>query len=349
MTDALGGQFDFHLLARDRPFRAEEGCASRRTADRFTASYLRAGSGLPLRLLQTIHGLAPDLVWLNGFFDREFTLPLLLARRGGLLPGMSVLLSPRGEFNPGALAQKPRRKQAFVAFATRGRLLQTVALHATGALEENACRTLFPAHRTLQSAGNIRPLLVPLPHVPGDKVRLAFLGRITPVKNLHLALEVLAGATIPLQFDIYGPSEDAGYLQTCRALAERLPPHVQASFKGVLPQQQLATVLAETDLLFLPSAGENFGHAIFEALSCGVPVLISDQTPWTSLRLNGAGWDLPLGKKADFLEAIQAFAGYDEGTRLSMRANARALAEDHHRRNDAVSRTEIMLRELCAA
>ena len=33
----------------------------------------------------------------------------------------------------------------------------------------------------------------------------------------------------------------------------------------------------------LPTGGENFGHAIFEALSCGVPALISDRTPWRDL------------------------------------------------------------------
>ena len=42
------------------------------------------------------------------------------------------------------------------------------------------------------------------------------------------------------------------------------------------------------------TSGENFGHAIIEALACGCPVIISDQTPWNDLESFGAGWVIPL-------------------------------------------------------
>jgi glycosyltransferase involved in cell wall biosynthesis len=59
------------------------------------------------------------------------------------------------------------------------------------------------------------------------------------------------------------------------------------------------------DLLFLPTAGENYGHVVVEALSAGVPVLLSDQTPWRCLQEKGIGWDIPLSDTNRFVEAIQ--------------------------------------------
>ncbi|MCK5907631.1 MAG: hypothetical protein KAG37_08560, partial [Flavobacteriales bacterium] len=35
-------------------------------------------------------------------------------------------------------------------------------------------------------------------------------------------------------------------------------------------------------------------HAIFESFACGVPVLISDKTPWINLEEKNIGYDLAL-------------------------------------------------------
>ena len=47
--------------------------------------------------------------------------------------------------------------------------------------------------------------------------------------------------------------------------------------------------LQASHLFALLTLGENFGHAIGEALRAGCPVLISDQTPWTDVVATGAG------------------------------------------------------------
>jgi glycosyltransferase involved in cell wall biosynthesis len=63
--------------------------------------------------------------------------------------------------------------------------------------------------------------------------------------------------------------------------------------------------LAAHDLFFLPTRGENFGHAIYEALASGIPVLISDRTPWRNLESLGVGWDLPLNAPDKFRHVIE--------------------------------------------
>ena len=50
---------------------------------------------------------------------------------------------------------------------------------------------------------------------------------------------------------------------------------------------------------------DSFGHVILEALSAGLPVIISDQTPWRDLASKQTGWDLPLEQGDQFIAVLQ--------------------------------------------
>jgi glycosyltransferase involved in cell wall biosynthesis len=96
---------------------------------------------------------------------------------------------------------------------------------------------------------------------------------------------------------------------------------------GAIPQRDVVAALAQSDLLFLPTLGENYGHAIVDALTAGTSVLISDQTPWRSLATEDAGRDLPLSNPTAFLEALEELARASPQTRAAMRAGARRYIE----------------------
>jgi glycosyltransferase involved in cell wall biosynthesis len=101
--------------------------------------------------------------------------------------------------------------------------------------------------------------------------------------------------------------------------------------------------LAGYDLFLLPTRGENFGHAIFDALEVGLPVLISDQTPWRDLERIGAGWSLPLADPDRFAATIDRLAALEPSERDALRRSARSLAEVSLLESDAVARTRAML------
>lgn len=348
LAQGLGDDFDFHLLARDRPFGAKTALAPHPASPDFAATHLRPARLAPHGLLRVIRRLVPDMLWLNGFFDREFTAPILLARRLGLLPDLPVLLSPRGEFNRGALSLKATRKQAYLSFARPIRLLDGVTLHATNEAEAAAIQRALPRHDPIAIASNVRPLLTARPHVPNARLRLVFLGRISPIKNLAFALRLLHDVTTPVQFDIHGPIEDEDYWRMCQEMATSLPAHIGVTHHGPYANSGLPELLSHADLLLLPTAGENFGHAIFEALSCGVPVLISDRTPWRDLAASQAGWDLPLDAPEAFAATIDSFAQMDPPGRAIWRNCAAKRARQHASTGDAVAENRNMLEALCA-
>lgn len=348
MTDTLQDQYKFKVVTRLQkavPGTNVAGSASWerfRSMDRFWIPMDQRG---PVGVAKVVRETPHDLLMLNGFFDREFTLKVLLARRLNQVPRKPIILSPLGEFGAGALSLKPRAKKAYIAVVRGGHLLSDVWLHASDDRESADIRRVFPWAKGCLVAPDISPQVTPLSHVPAPDatLRIACVSRVARVKNIDGALRILGLARAPVAFELYGPVEEQDYWRECQALIAALPANVRALWRGAIPNAEVARAFATADLFFMPTLGENFGHAIFEALSCGVPVLISDRTPWRNLAAQRAGWELPLDNPQEFAAVIDRLAGMGAEERAEWRRGARALAERFVADSDAVAKTRSML------
>ena len=137
-----------------------------------------------------------------------------------------------------------------------------------------------------------------------NQLKLCFLGRISPVKNLDFALAVLNEIGYDVSLDIFGPIENEDYWSECKRLIKKLPRNIVINYNGSLNYNEVKSIFLKFHFLFLPTFGENFGHSIFESLSMGCPVLISNRTPWRDLQKDKCGFDLPLPNKSKFCDAI---------------------------------------------
>ena len=96
-------------------------------------------------------------------------------------------------------------------------------------------------------------------------------------------------------------------------------------FTGELDETRKWEALMAADLFVMPSDFENFGNAIVEALSCGVPVITTTGTPWKELPAAGAGWCVEPTVEA-VREALGAAMAMTDGARQEMGRRATALA-----------------------
>lgn len=334
LVEALGDEFEFRVVTGDRdfgerePYPGVERDAWRRLGKARVMHLSPARQGF-LSWRRLLRETPHDLLYLNSFFSTRFTVAPLLLRRLGAISRRPVLLAPRGELAPGHLVLKAYKKSPFCAAARSAGLYRGVRWHAAGAGEDADIRRAVgnPAARF-----QVPPLVAPggaprREDRAGEALRVVFLSRVSREKNLDGALRMLAGVRAPVRFDIYGPIKDGAYWEECERLAAALPPGVVAAHRGALRPEEVVPALGGYDLLLLPTLGENFGHAVAEALVAGCPVLLSDRTPWRGLRAMGVGWDLPLDRPAEFTKVLQEFAELGPEGRADWSRRARACGE----------------------
>jgi glycosyltransferase involved in cell wall biosynthesis len=228
---------------------------------------------------------------------------------------------------PSALAQKSWKKRPILVMLRAIGLVRKITFHATSTDEVNEVRAAFGAVSVVL-LNNVPcvPLKHPAAHSRSAEVlQLCFLGRVHPIKNLLWLLESMKAIDCRCHLVVVGPIEDQRYYEQCLRAVEQLPSSVTVEFVGAKTEAEVRELLLASDTMILPTLGENFGHAIFESLAVGTPVIISDQTIWRGLVEQKAGWDLPLVPEA-FVGAICQLSRMNDSEYQELRENALGVA-----------------------
>lgn len=324
IVDKLGSCFDFKIFSCDRDFgdsHSYENVAvdSWNRVGNADVFYASPGVIRYLGIKGFVNNTRFDLIYLNSCFDIRFALLPLIVNGLRFKRRKPVVLAPRGELSLGALSIKPLKKKLFIYFSRALGLYKNVLWQATADEERmDILREFRPQNEMVSVVGNMvaqpsrchegsKYLNCP-PRDANHPLKICFLSRIAIKKNLDFALNVLSRVDCEVVFNIYGPVEDNGYWKKCCALIETLPKNVIVSYKGGVVASDVASEVSKHDLFFLPTLGENFGHVFVESLLAGVPLLISDTTPWRGLRGKGVGWDISLSNPLAFVAVINDFA-----------------------------------------
>jgi len=108
-----------------------------------------------------------------------------------------------------------------------------------------------------------------------DGLRVGYLGRLHPVKNVELLIDAIGqvGGDMTLQVAGRGDTEfEADLMRRARQLLGE-----RAQFNGWVDESSKAAFFAGNDVLVMPSQYECFGVAAVESLAAGVPVIVSDR------------------------------------------------------------------------
>jgi len=330
LVNLLGEHFDFSIITTNFDLGSSEPYKEIKPdswvrCNNVPVFYFSKDNLGPNSLTKVIHDLNPDILYLNSFWSYYFSiLPLQLKKQNKI--AAKIVLAPRGMLGSGALSLKPFKKKLFLFVSKLRGLHKNVTFHATTSLEEKEIRRFFPSSQIIVASNlNSSPPVKnrSFTKKPGE-LKLIFLSRVSRVKNLHYALQLLSELKTEgqISYDIYGLIEDEIYWNECKAIIQKLPSNIIVNYKGQLSFEQVQDVISQYHFLFLPTLNENFGHAIAECLLSGCPVIISDQTPWNDINKYQCGYAVSLNDVTGLKKAILTVLQLDNAGYKNMSENS---------------------------
>ena len=331
-VDNLGGEFEFSIITRDHDL-GEKKTYSGININQWQSVgganvyYLNDNASSFSKICDLINNTPHDAIYLNSFFE-PLSIKVLVARRLEKIAHKPIILSPRGEFAWASLKLKYPKKRLYIYFSILIRLYNDIVWHASTDIEKKVISKMMSIKSSKIFVAKDLPIKVKQSifndNVISDKnsshdLRVVFISRISPEKNLDYALKILKKVNKSIAFDIYGSAENVEYWKKCRLLINKLPNNIEASYCGELEPKNVVNTFSEYDLLLFPSGGENYGHVIAESLSAGTPVLISKNTPWLGLEDKNLGWDIDLKNMDHFINVIHNLALTTEKERMLKR------------------------------
>ncbi len=337
MVERLGDRFDFRLITRNHdgpaalePYKTVQ-TGEWNDVGRAKVYFIAPDRIGPASLRRLIAEASPDAIYLNSFFSR-FTVITLALKRLGRIADVPIIIAPEGEFSAGALQLKSFKKKLYIPNAKVLLLSQDIVWKAASEQERDEIRSVIGNKANIHVAPNMPPRelwagldLSTKPAKQKGRAKFVFLSRFMAKKNLNWLLANLGNVDGSASFDIYGTVEDAEYKWEFDEIVARLPSNVTATLRGPVEYEKVGETLYQYDFFVLPTLGENFGHVVIEALAAGLPVMISDRTPWRALAEKGIGWDLPLDAVA-WQKAVQECVDMDDAHYSQMSQNARKYA-----------------------
>lgn len=109
-----------------------------------------------------------------------------------------------------------------------------------------------------------------------SRIRLLFVGAMTPLKGLHYLLDVFPKLDSNTELWLVGalPTDPvlARMIDDCKRRTGRL------QVIGPVPQAELNKIYNQCDVFVLPSLSDGWGMVVSQALACGLPAVVSDMT-----------------------------------------------------------------------
>ena len=161
------------------------------------------------------------------------------------------------------------------------------------------------------------------PHLQSKRF-LLFLSRVHPKKGIDLLVEAFAQTRKnqpELQLVIAGPDQ-VGWQKELTQLAEKIDIADKITWTGMLSGDMKWGAYLNAEAFILTSHQENFGIVVAEALSCSLPVLISNKVNiWHEIIEDNAGL-VAEDTLAGCVDLIMRWQQMEDANKSDMRANA---------------------------
>jgi glycosyltransferase involved in cell wall biosynthesis len=247
------------------------------------------------------------------------------------------VVRPLGTLDSWGMQQKRLIKSAFLLLTGKRMLRDAAAIHYTTRAEREVAEHLLQLNH-----GNVVPLGIDLEIIestlndeqqsprPPDHPYVLVLSRLHPKKGLEILIDAFLTVVRQPEFENWrlvlagdGPKDYVSFLKNKAASAIGIRNIV---FPGWLEGEAKKLFLRRASLLALPSYGENFGLCVLEALTCGVPVIISPHVNLAeAIDAAGAGWIASVDREALASTLREAFSSTSERVRRGKAGSAMSV------------------------
>jgi glycosyltransferase involved in cell wall biosynthesis len=222
-------------------------------------------------LNRTLDAARPDVVVINGWGHKESAAALGWCYRRRV---PRVVVSDSQHIDSRRRRWKESVKKAFVSQCQAGfaggaphvRYLETLGLPArfcvTGC--DVVDNEMFRPRADLSKESNAGP----------GALRILSCLRLLTIKNVPAALRALSRLEAPWQWTLAGDGPERERIERC---VEELGLRERVKLLGHVPYQELPTLYSAADVYLQPSVSEPWGLAVNEAMSAGLPVLVSNR------------------------------------------------------------------------
>ncbi|HLE56047.1 MAG TPA: glycosyltransferase [Rhodothermia bacterium] len=268
-----------------------------------------------------------DVVHVHGLFNPTSS----LSARMALASSAATVIRPFGTLSRYTFHhRRTALKRAYFKLVERRNLRAADALHFTTERERNEADWHgidFTARAYVIPPPSLdNPINAPRIDSISDGVKVLFLGRINPVKNLECLIDAwpLVHSKVPnSQLQVAGDGDPA-YVAGLRERASRNGVDESIKFTGFVSGARKEQLLASASVFVLPSHHENFGVAALEAIGAGVPVVLSPDVHLADfVLLEGVG-RVAAPRAESLAETIRELIG-DEQARRHVRERGKEI------------------------
>lgn len=326
IIDHLSPQFDFYIITSNLDIDNKKVIDDSElnkwiSRKNYEIIYLNNNSQNITSYNKIIDYLQPEIIYLNSFFSYKFSiLPILVSKKIN-----KIILAPRGMLGEGALKIKRFKKVCFLKFMKFIGFYSNIHWHASTNNELIEIQNHFGTNTKIAVAQNLstnnEKLKFKVGKLEDGFLTILYLSRISKKKNLLFLIKSIVSSKnkSKIKLKIIGFCEDELYFKSCMDLINEN--RIDYDFIGSIPHEQLSKYYLSSDIFCLPTLHENYGHVILEALSYGLPIIISQNTPWRDLEAKKVGFDLPL-LSSSFTSKIDYFFSIDNSTFSNYSKNA---------------------------
>lgn len=234
---------------------------------RWTRDHSNFSPSLLVKLIKTANSF--DVIHIQSWWNLVAIPAALIC----LLKGKTPCISPRGSLTEFTVTHKMQLLKSTIHKWVGKRLLNKAVLFFSSFYEKRESTKLLESGKYC-ILPNVMDLYPPVQvrERLGEELRILFLGRIDPAKNLELIFDSLKGnLDFEYKWWIVGEGSES-YIEECK---ERTKDVKEVEWLGPITGLAKLNLIASADILILPSHTENFGNVVIEALSQGTAVLLS--------------------------------------------------------------------------